>query len=136
MFVIRPSLLLSSSSPCRLIEPLTLAPGGSNPMIASDVTDLPDPDSQTIPSTSPAARSQSMPRTALTTPSSDGNSTCRSLTLRTVPLVVLRAFGGAGATTSVTNGSLGGGCGGRRLLPERKGAAFELETSHLAAGLR
>ena len=33
----------------RLTSPLTLAVGGSSPRIASDVTDLPEPDSPTIP---------------------------------------------------------------------------------------
>ena len=40
---------------------------GSRPMMASDVTDLPDPDSPTMPSTSPAATSKLTPRTACTT---------------------------------------------------------------------
>jgi hypothetical protein len=43
----------SSSSPLKRTEPLIVACGGSNPITASEETDLPDPDSPTIPSTSP-----------------------------------------------------------------------------------
>jgi hypothetical protein len=42
-------------SPRNLIDPRTLALGGSSPMMASDMTDFPDPDSPTMPSTSPGA---------------------------------------------------------------------------------
>ncbi len=45
-----------SSRPPKRMEPRTLALLGSNPMVASAVTDLPDPDSPTMPSTSPGAR--------------------------------------------------------------------------------
>src|SRR5690348_16509905 len=44
------------------------------------VTLLPEPDSPTIPSTSPCARLKETPSTALTTPSSVRNWTLRSLT--------------------------------------------------------
>ncbi len=39
------------------------------PMIVSDVTDLPDPDSPTTPRVSPRSRVYETPSTALTTPS-------------------------------------------------------------------
>ena len=69
-------------------------------MIASDVTDLPEPDSPTMPSTSPAARSKLMPRTARTAPASEGKLTVRSWTLRTVlPAVVRRTFDAATTLT-------------------------------------
>ena len=51
-------------------EPLTLAVAGSSPVMASAVADLPQPDSPASPSTSPRARSRSIPRTACTSPAS------------------------------------------------------------------
>src|SRR5215207_195458 len=69
-------------------------------MIASEVTDFPDPDSPTTAMDSPAARSNDKPRTALTGPASLGNVTCRSRTDSTVPEVVcltLPARAGAAA---------------------------------------
>ncbi len=90
------SPLPMSSSPCSLIDPVSVAVSGSRPMIASDVTDLPEPDSPTMPSTSPAARSKLTPRTARTAPASEGKLTVRSWTLRTVlPAVVRRTFDAA-----------------------------------------
>ena len=46
------------------ISPLTCACDGSRRMMASDVTDLPDPDSPTRPRTSPGARLKLRSRTA------------------------------------------------------------------------
>ncbi len=43
----------SSSWPRKRTEPETCAVRGSSPITASDVTDLPEPDSPTMPSTSP-----------------------------------------------------------------------------------
>ena len=43
----------SSSSPRNLTEPVTRAFFGSRPITAIEVTDLPEPDSPTMPSTSP-----------------------------------------------------------------------------------
>ena len=60
-------------------------------MIASEVTDFPEPDSPTMPSTSPAARSNETQRTAATDPLSDGKLTCRSRTDNTVPEAVTKA---------------------------------------------
>ena len=53
---------------------------GSRPITASDMTDLPEPDSPTMPSVRPACRSRSTPRTASTRPASDGKETRRSRT--------------------------------------------------------
>ena len=45
---------LTRSSPSKRIRPAAIRPGGSiSPMIENPVTDLPDPDSPTSPSTSP-----------------------------------------------------------------------------------
>ena len=51
-------------------------------MIAWLVTDLPEPDSPTMPSVRPASSSKLMPSTDLTRPSSVGKWTCRSSTTR------------------------------------------------------
>ena len=53
-----------TSTPSSWIEPCTCAVGGSRPLIASEVTLLPEPDSPTMPSTWLASTSKSMPRTA------------------------------------------------------------------------
>ena len=58
------SFRTSSSRPWKRMDPLTVALFGRRPMVASAVTDLPDPDSPTMPSTSPGAMEKSMPRTA------------------------------------------------------------------------
>ena len=48
--------------------------------MACEVTDLPEPDSPTMPTVSPGAMSNETPRTASTSPSSVGNVTLRSRT--------------------------------------------------------
>ena len=48
--------------------------------MASDVTDLPEPDSPTMPRVLPFSRLKVRPSTALTTPSSVGKWTLRSVT--------------------------------------------------------
>ncbi len=60
-----------SSWPSKQIEPPTMRPvsGAISRRIDSAVTDLPQPDSPTMPSVSPAARSKEMPSTARTMPS-------------------------------------------------------------------
>ena len=59
----------TSSWPASLTEPATIRPGGSiRPRIESPVTLLPEPDSPTSPTTSPAATSNDTPSTAFTTP--------------------------------------------------------------------
>src|SRR5712692_7495922 len=68
-------------------------------MMASDVTDFPEPDSPTMPRTWPGPRSKLTPRTARTIPSSVGNSTVRSLTSRMAPVSV------AGRSTKATLGT-------------------------------
>ena len=73
-FGLRPT----SSSPRNFTEPVTSAVFGRSPSTASIVTDFPEPDSPTMPSTSPASRSRSKPRTAYTGPSSVLKVTLRS----------------------------------------------------------
>ena len=72
----------SRSMPSRLIEPELIRPGGVgiNPMIASEVTDFPHPDSPTRPRTSPAATSNETPFTTRAIPVSVAKSTERSRT--------------------------------------------------------
>ena len=62
--------IVVSSRSSKRIEPDTTRPGGcTRPMIESDVTDLPQPDSPTIPSTDPSSTSNETPSTACTSPS-------------------------------------------------------------------
>ena len=77
-FSLRPRI----SRPWKRMEPRTSALLGSSPMLASAVTDVPEPDSPTMPRTSPAASVKSTPRTAWTTPSFVGKSTSRRSTCR------------------------------------------------------
>ena len=59
------------------ISPATTRPGAStSPMIEKPVTDLPDPDSPTNPSTSPAPTARSTPSTARTSPALLVNQVC------------------------------------------------------------
>src|SRR5882757_3088785 len=62
------------------MEPVTLAVLGSRPMIAIDDTDLPEPDSPTMPSTCRVPRVKETLRTACTVPSSVPKPTERSST--------------------------------------------------------
>ncbi len=69
-----------SSSPSSRIEPSTVVASGlCRPRMVRLVTDLPDPDSPTMPSVLPRARSKERPSTALTVPSSVEKCTFRSL---------------------------------------------------------
>ena len=81
LFSLRPN----SSVSLKRTEPVTRAFLGRRPMVAIAVTDLPDPDSPTMPRTSPGERSVVTPRTALTTPSFVGKSTVRFSIFRTGP---------------------------------------------------
>src|SRR2546427_11639839 len=67
-----------------MIAPFTILPGGIGMRRMSEraVTVLPQPDSPTSPSVSPAASSKDTPSTARTTPSRLKNCVCRSLTAR------------------------------------------------------
>ena len=58
--------------------PVTLALSARRPIIESDITVLPEPDSPTMPSTSPARMSSDTLRTARTVPASLGKVTERS----------------------------------------------------------
>src|SRR5699024_12442686 len=80
IFDISLSVLPMSSWPRSFTEPVTFAYSGSRPIIAMEVTDLPEPDSPTMPSVRPGKRSKSTPRTAWTRPASEGNATSRSRT--------------------------------------------------------
>src|SRR5438552_2608421 len=71
--------------PRKITSPEIRAVFGRRPRIDIDVTLLPEPDSPTIPSTSFSWTSNDTPSTAFTTPSSVGNSTCRSRTERMAP---------------------------------------------------
>ena len=69
----------SMSSPSSRIRPAALAFGGSRPIAASAVVVLPQPDSPTRPSRSPASMDSEMPWTACNSPpSSRSNQTWRS----------------------------------------------------------
>ena len=72
-----------NSLPSKVTLPVTTADLGSSPMMASEVTDFPEPDSPTTASTSPGRTSKLVPRTAVTSPSSPRKVTDRSLTART-----------------------------------------------------
>ena len=73
----------ASSRVPSLIDPVMCAVGGSRPMTAMEVTDLPQPDSPTTARTSPAARSNETWSTAWTVRASVRNETDRSRTLST-----------------------------------------------------
>src|SRR5947209_14281464 len=79
---------LKMSWPWKSTSPETMRPGGlgMRRMTERFVTDLPDPDSPTMPSVSPRLRSKLMPSTALTVPSSVSKYVRRSLTERRFPL--------------------------------------------------
>src|SRR5262245_30964340 len=64
------SAIVVRSRPSKRIAPETTRPGDcTRPMIERDVTDLPQPDSPTIPSTDPSSTSNETPSTARTSPS-------------------------------------------------------------------
>ncbi len=82
-FFITFSLHPTSSCPSNLMDPETILPvGASICMMEYAVTDLPEPDSPTIPSTFPRSRLKETPLTALTSPASVKNDVCRSFTSR------------------------------------------------------
>ena len=78
--LISSSVLPMSSSPFMMMEPVTLALSSSRPIRLNAVTDLPEPDSPTMPSVRPRHRSKLTPRTARHTPASVAKDTCRSRT--------------------------------------------------------
>src|ERR1700733_8937457 len=73
----RASDALSSSSPLKRTLPLTRAFEASSPSMLRSIWLLPEPDSPTMASTSPADKSRSTPDTARTTPPPLRNSTVR-----------------------------------------------------------
>ena len=66
------SFARAARRPGTVMEPRTCAFFGSSPMVASAVTDFPDPDSPTMPRTSLGGEGKSIPRTACTTASPVG----------------------------------------------------------------
>src|SRR6266508_1403713 len=85
------------SRPANSTEPFTiLAGGGIRPMIERAVTDLPHPDSPTIPSVRPLSTEKEMPSTARTTPCRVKKCVLRSRTSRSgTPLLALLRHTGA-----------------------------------------
>ena len=75
--------ILRMSCPLNRILPVTRAVSGSRRMMELAVTDLPEPDSPTMPSVSPAFSLKLAWETACTTPDGVWNSTERSSTSRT-----------------------------------------------------
>ena len=82
-FDISSSVLPMSSSSPSLIEPVTWALSSRRPIRDRAVTDLPEPDSPTIPRVRPPQRSKLTPRTASTRPASVLKETLRLRTERT-----------------------------------------------------
>src|SRR5256884_7018804 len=76
------SLSLVRSWPLNITLPLTILPGRCKRMTLRAVTDLPQPDSPTMPSVSPGVRSKETPSTAFTVPSLVEKTVCRSRTSR------------------------------------------------------
>ena len=78
--------------PSSLISPAAILPGGlgTSRMIESDVTDLPQPDSPTIPSVSPGASEKLMPSTAANELPPVRNSVRRPFTSRSALVVIPR----------------------------------------------
>ena len=79
-------LSLKISAPWNSTSPPTIFPGGlwTRFMMERFVTDFPEPDSPTMPITSPFLREKDTPSTAFTTPSSVKKWVLRPLTSRTV----------------------------------------------------
>ena len=94
--------------PSNVIVPAAMRPGGfgTSRMMESDVTDLPQPDSPTMPSVSPGASTKLTPSTAANTLPPERNSVRSPLTSR-------RAGGSANGTTQST----GRDWGRRSLVP-------------------
>jgi hypothetical protein len=109
------------SSPSRKIDPDVMARlRRCRPRMAWLVTDLPEPDSPTIPIVWPRSSVKLSPSTALTTPSSVGKCTLRSRSSRYPPAVVAAPDAGAGVVVASRSAmvvlsfdpgvSAGGGC--------------------------
>ncbi len=90
------SSMSSTSRPSMTILPVTIRPGsGTRRMIDKPSVVLPQPDSPTTPTVSPAATRSPTPSTARTTPRRPGNWVRRSSTVR-MPGVTDRAAAAAG----------------------------------------
>src|SRR5882757_2724639 len=91
------SVAVVSSLPSRTISPsIVVLSGLCRPRTVRLVTDFPDPDSPTMPRVVPRSRSKERPSTALASPSSVENRTCRSRTERNASDPV-----GAGASSGL-----------------------------------
>ena len=81
MFFMTLSLAPTSSVPLYFMEPETIFPVGARMFIIEyAVTDLPEPDSPTIPKTFPLSRKNETPLTAFTSPASVKNEVFKSFT--------------------------------------------------------
>src|SRR5579864_8552244 len=78
--IIAISVTFVRSWPLNRTLPPTILPGRCSRMMLSAVTDLPQPDSPTMPSVSPGFSSKETPSTALTMPSLVAKTVCRSWT--------------------------------------------------------
>src|ERR1051326_1138325 len=88
----------SRSLSAKVIVPVVRACGGSSRMMASDVADLPDPDSPTKPSVPDSGMEKLTSRTAATSPVCVAKLTFRCSTWRSEG-TILHEFDGTGART-------------------------------------
>ena len=89
---------VAMSCPSKAIAPEAMRPGGfgTSRKTLMAVTDLPQPDSPTSPSVSPASRCNDTPSTACTTPSGVSKTTCRSRMSRMGFMIISNTVGGRG----------------------------------------
>src|SRR5438105_4800620 len=118
-----------TSRPSNLISPATIRLGSSRRRIReSAVTLLPDPDSPTMPSVSPAATEKLTPSTARTTPASVKKYVLRSRTSSTVrPACGARSASGAGSSAFIATPSSPARLG---IEPVADAVAEKVETEH------
>ncbi len=76
------SLRPTSSSPASLMDPVTFPPCGTRPITASEVIDLPDPDSPTMPRVLSGSTRKERSFTTSTGPREVGNAMVRCSTSR------------------------------------------------------
>ena len=114
----------SSERPSNVIRPFGIFPvrRGSSRMIESAVTDLPDPDSPTMATTSPRSTVKLTPSTARTMPRAVANWVCRSSTSSSGAAVSGRASRSA-RKSSVVSATLNPG-------PPRKLTAGDASDNH------
>src|ERR1700736_5178881 len=88
---ISPSETLVRSRPLNMTLPLTIFPGRCRRITLRAVTDLPLPDSPTMPRVSPALISKETPSTAFTLPALVAKTVCRSCTSSSASVIFGRA---------------------------------------------